>query len=119
MRLEEATFGLEGTPGMSLFENKRGQTAGAMAVKRLQDDIGAYLTEQDRELVQRAYVFAAKAHEGQFRLSGEDYIEHPVAVARSCLNWKGTLPQLLHCSMTWRRILTLRLKKYGKSSALR
>ena len=36
---------------MSL-ENKRGQTAGAMAVKRLQDDIGAYLTEQDRELVQ-------------------------------------------------------------------
>lgn len=89
MRLEEATFGLEGTPGMSLFENKRGQTAGAMAVKRLQDDIGAYLTEQDRELVQRAYVFAAKAHEGQFRLSGEDYIEHPVAVARILSELEG------------------------------
>ena len=88
MRLEEATFGLEGT-GNVAFENKRGQTAGAMAVKRLQDDIGAYLTEQDRELVQRAYVFAAKAHEGQFRLSGEDYIEHPVAVARILSELEG------------------------------
>ena len=37
---------------MSFFQNKGGQTAGPMAVKKLQADIGAYLTEQDRELVQ-------------------------------------------------------------------
>ncbi|MFN8232740.1 MAG: bifunctional (p)ppGpp synthetase/guanosine-3',5'-bis(diphosphate) 3'-pyrophosphohydrolase [Actinomycetota bacterium] len=31
--------------------------------------------------MQRAYAFAEAAHEGQKRLSGEDFIEHPVAVA--------------------------------------
>jgi guanosine-3',5'-bis(diphosphate) 3'-pyrophosphohydrolase len=33
-----------------------------------------------REIV-RAYVFAELAHQGQQRLSGEDFVEHPVAVA--------------------------------------
>jgi GTP pyrophosphokinase len=36
---------------------------------------------EDLDLVRRAHAFAAKAHEGQRRLSGEPYITHPVAVA--------------------------------------
>ena len=35
----------------------------------------------DFEKIQRAYDFAAELHEGQFRVSGEPYISHPVAVA--------------------------------------
>jgi guanosine-3',5'-bis(diphosphate) 3'-pyrophosphohydrolase len=35
----------------------------------------------DAELVRRAYAFAREAHAGQRRVSGEDYIVHPVAVA--------------------------------------
>ena len=35
----------------------------------------------DLEKIQKAYEYAAKMHEGQFRLSGEPYISHPVAVA--------------------------------------
>jgi len=35
----------------------------------------------DLELLQRAYVFAAKVHEGQERLSGEPYLIHPLEVA--------------------------------------
>ncbi|MBW3536939.1 MAG: bifunctional (p)ppGpp synthetase/guanosine-3',5'-bis(diphosphate) 3'-pyrophosphohydrolase [Actinobacteria bacterium] len=35
----------------------------------------------DTDLITRAYRVAAKAHEGQHRHSGEDYIEHPLAVA--------------------------------------
>jgi GTP pyrophosphokinase len=31
--------------------------------------------------LQRAYQFSADAHEGQKRLTGEDFVEHPVAVA--------------------------------------
>ena len=61
----------------------------AMAVKRLREEIGEYLSDQEKQLVQRAYVFAAKAHEGQFRLSGEEYIEHPVAVARILTELEG------------------------------
>ena len=34
-----------------------------------------------RELIQRAYLFAEAAHEGQKRASGEPYITHCVAVA--------------------------------------
>ena len=35
----------------------------------------------DLKEIHRAYSFAADAHRGQRRLSGEDFIEHPVAVA--------------------------------------
>src|SRR5437879_4703677 len=38
----------------------------------------------DRELVTRAFQFAAAAHEGQQRRSGSDFIEHPVGAARIC-----------------------------------
>ncbi|RIK91338.1 MAG: GTP pyrophosphokinase, partial [Proteobacteria bacterium] len=37
--------------------------------------------DADLALLQRAYVFAAKAHEGQQRLSGEPYLIHPLEVA--------------------------------------
>ena len=35
----------------------------------------------DLKLVQRAYEVAEKAHDGQFRKSGDPYITHPLAVA--------------------------------------
>src|SRR5207244_9166528 len=38
-------------------------------------------SKTDPKEIQRAYGFAAAAHEGQRRLSGEDFVEHPVAVA--------------------------------------
>ncbi len=38
----------------------------------------------DRELVTRAFRYAATAHEGQQRQSGSPFIEHPVGVARIC-----------------------------------
>src|SRR5690606_4666118 len=38
-------------------------------------------TFSDDDLLQRAFAFATEQHEGQKRMSGEPYIEHPVAVA--------------------------------------
>ncbi len=43
--------------------------------------IAEHLSPPDRELVARAYERAAEAHGGQTRLSGEDYVNHPVEVA--------------------------------------
>ncbi|UFJ38999.1 bifunctional (p)ppGpp synthetase/guanosine-3',5'-bis(diphosphate) 3'-pyrophosphohydrolase [Brevibacillus humidisoli] len=40
-----------------------------------------YLSEADVQLLERAYRFAEKAHEGQLRKSGVPYIMHPIAVA--------------------------------------
>jgi GTP pyrophosphokinase len=38
--------------------------------------------EADVDLVRRAYIFSAKAHQGQMRLSGESYLIHPLDVAK-------------------------------------
>ncbi|MBM7569553.1 GTP pyrophosphokinase [Aquibacillus albus] len=40
-----------------------------------------YLSKEDTDFVRRAYKYAEKAHEGQFRRSGEPYIIHPIQVA--------------------------------------
>ncbi|MEZ4527625.1 MAG: HD domain-containing protein [Desulfobacterales bacterium] len=37
--------------------------------------------EADVNIIDRAYVFSAKVHEGQVRLSGEPYLSHPMEVA--------------------------------------
>jgi len=43
--------------------------------------IADHLEPKDRELVRKAYDRAAVAHRGQRRLSGEDYVNHPLEVA--------------------------------------
>ncbi|MCU0618525.1 MAG: HD domain-containing protein, partial [Gemmatimonadaceae bacterium] len=43
---------------------------------------GALPARLDRELLQRAYRYSARAHAGQKRRSGEDYVVHCVQVAR-------------------------------------
>jgi GTP pyrophosphokinase len=43
--------------------------------------VAEHLPPEDRELVEKAYRRAAAAHTGQHRLSGEDYVNHPLEVA--------------------------------------
>jgi GTP pyrophosphokinase len=45
------------------------------------DRVLEYNPSCDLSLLQRAYVFSAKVHEGQERLSGEPYLVHPLEVA--------------------------------------
>jgi GTP diphosphokinase / guanosine-3',5'-bis(diphosphate) 3'-diphosphatase len=47
-------------------------------------EVAEYNPEVDRELLTRAFRFAAKAHTGQQRRSGEEFIHHPYSVARIC-----------------------------------
>lgn len=47
-----------------------------------------YLPSLNEERVQRAYAFAAKAHESQVRFSGEPYITHPLEAAAILLSLK-------------------------------
>src|SRR5712691_4839234 len=47
-------------------------------------DVSSYNAGVDKDLLVRAFAFAARAHEGQTRKSGEDYIRHPWAVAMIC-----------------------------------
>ena len=55
-----------------------------MSVVRLEDiveRIQSYHPDADVDLLRRAYIFSAKAHQGQVRLSGESYLIHPIEVA--------------------------------------
>ena len=51
---------------------------------RLNDIISqllSYHQKADISLVEKAYVYSAKVHQGQVRLSGEPYLSHPLEVA--------------------------------------
>ena len=52
-----------------------------MTIEGVIEKIGKYNPKADMDLIRRAYEFAANVHEGQSRLSGEPYINHPLATA--------------------------------------
>ena len=60
--------------------------------RRLLGDLFAVVEEHatgaardiDRELVERAFVFSCERHAAQRRASGEDFIVHPIGVAKIC-----------------------------------
>ncbi len=52
-----------------------------MGIERLTKIIKEYLPPEKVAVVEDAYDYAMKAHEGQMRKSGEPYLEHPLQVA--------------------------------------
>lgn len=62
-----------------------------------------YLKDADLARVEEAFEFAAVAHSGQFRSSGDPYITHPIAVAEICATWKldaeALMAALMHDAM--------------------
>ena len=64
-----------------------------MTEKPLFDDIRQKLIEQHRDeeeikQIEKAYEFAKRLHEGQYRISEEPYIIHPVEVAKILIDLK-------------------------------
>src|SRR5687768_7640714 len=53
-------------------------------VDELLADIASYNPNVDQDLIVRAFRYAARAHEGQQRRSGEDFVVHPFGVAKVC-----------------------------------
>ena len=51
------------------------------ALKEFMDYVHSYLSDDECDQIMKAFTLADKAHEGQFRASGEPYIMHPLAVA--------------------------------------
>ncbi len=51
-------------------------------IDELVSEIQAYKPDADRELIARAFDFAANAHEGQLRRSGQEFIHHPWGAAK-------------------------------------
>jgi len=50
-------------------------------INNILDKIAEYCPDADVDVVERAYVYSARVHAGQVRLSGEPYLMHPLEVA--------------------------------------
>lgn len=50
-------------------------------INEILDKVQNYMPAAGIALIQKAYIFSAKAHEGQTRRSGEPYLSHPLEVA--------------------------------------
>jgi len=51
-------------------------------VKEIIDLVGEKINKKEEELIDKAYKFAEKAHEGQKRLSGDPYFVHVFETAK-------------------------------------
>ena len=83
-----------------------------MRQTELVDRVKAYDPDADEALLNKAYVYAMKAHGKQFRASGDPYFAHPLEVAGILTELKLDVPTivtaLLHdtiedTSVTYRR----------------
>jgi GTP pyrophosphokinase len=45
------------------------------------DKVSDYVPDAELDIIERAYIYSARVHEGQVRLSGEPYLSHPLEVA--------------------------------------
>jgi len=67
--------------GGILSRLRPGETPETGSVDALLKKVRSYNAKADVKELQRAYAFAETHHEGQKRMSGEDFIQHPLAVA--------------------------------------
>ncbi|MEM9490507.1 MAG: bifunctional (p)ppGpp synthetase/guanosine-3',5'-bis(diphosphate) 3'-pyrophosphohydrolase [Myxococcota bacterium] len=58
------------------------------------NSVRSYHPSGDLDTIRRAYEFAAKAHEGQTRRSGDPYVTHPVSVASIITELKLDVPSV-------------------------
>jgi GTP pyrophosphokinase len=58
-----------------------GKTGGVMEFSTLLEKIKSYLPAEKIGVVEEAYKFASEKHQGQVRMSGEPFLEHPLQTA--------------------------------------
>ncbi len=81
-RVDEHGGAVAVTTAKQLTEDQRVLLADLFAV--VEEHAGESVEPVDRDLVERAFVFACERHADQRRASGEDFIVHPVGVAKIC-----------------------------------
>lgn len=94
----------------------------AAALHELQLHLATYLETAEVDRITAAYFFAEKAHEGQFRTSGEPYISHPLTVAGTLVEWRlepqAVMAALLHDVMEDTQIGKAEIaERFGKTTA--
>jgi len=86
------------------------------------EKVSSFYSEKDITLLKKAYVFAAKAHKGQIRRSGEPYLSHPLEItnmlAEMNLDTTTLAAGLLHDVLEDTDVTSLEIKEvFGKDIA--
>ena len=94
----------------------------ALDFQQLKAKLETYLKPEDVGRVEAAYHFSADAHAGQFRVSGEPYVSHPVAVCSLVADWnldpQALIAALLHDVMEDTHISKAEIaERFGKVAA--
>jgi len=92
------------------------------ALAEFTGNLAHYLKPPDIERIEEAYQFSGKAHEGQYRDSGEPYISHPLAVAGILADWhldsQALMAALLHDVMEDTKVSKAEIsRRFGKPVA--
>ncbi len=70
-------------------------------VKSIIDEVSEYMKNVPKDVIseeiQKAYIYARNAHEGQFRKSGDPYILHPVEATRELLILRPDIVTIQSC----------------------
>ncbi len=66
-----------------------------VTVESIIEKLRHYSAHAEVEPIRDAYLFSAKAHEGQKRESGEPFLEHPLQVARIIVDLKLDVPSIV------------------------
>ena len=64
-------------------------------VQKIKDNIKKYNERADIDSIMHAYEYAKKAHDGQFRKSGDQYISHPLSVALIMTELEMDVPSII------------------------
>lgn len=75
-------FGLVKMGNAKTAPSEKNKSAVSAAYQELVNEAKTFIEKPDLEIIEKAYRFAEKHHEGQTRQSGEPYITHPLEVAR-------------------------------------
>src|SRR5690348_1295350 len=65
-----------------------------MRLNDILSKVQAYHPAANLDLIQRSYEYAAKAHDGQLRRSGDPYVVHPLGVAATIADLKLDVPSV-------------------------
>ena len=68
---------------------------GIIRIDDILEALRDYHPDADLDLVRKAYVFSAKVHQGQTRLSGDPYMTHPMEVAYILTRLKMDVPTVV------------------------
>jgi len=98
------------------------ETERRLQLEKLRELLGTYLKPEDIDRVADAFLFSAAAHQGQFRISGEPYFSHPLAVAGILTGWhldaQALIAALLHDVTEDTEITIAEIgEKFGKVTA--